>query len=592
MGAARRNAAALYLSAAWAEIPRLLGAIDRNPYRPTYGCLDRQYWHYRTSSFPWEMYQEGALALAMVVRLPLPGNRWQADPRVRDLAVAALRFSARSSRADGSCDDYYPFERAMGAAVFSLQAAARAAEVLDLDDPEILAWLRRRADWLTRNQESGRLANHQALAALGLLRVAQITGQSQYRAAARKAIGRVLQWQSAEGWFEEYGGADPGYQTVTIDCLAKYRQATGDHRLDEPLRRAVDFARHFLHPDQSYGGEYGSRGSYHFYPHGMELLAAEHPAAADLADGFLGSLRTGACAHFVDDRMFAHRLANLIEAYVDWAAQRAVSPPPASLRRYFPQAQILVVRDTDVLTVVSAARGGVFKHFGAGPAISDAGLLLETDAGRLAASQWHDFGRQVTITGQYPGMADPPIRPGEGDREPLSLSVAGPLYWCRADLATPLTQSLLHAGMWLAGRYCRTLVRQLLQRPDHRPPSGPDPAGSNFFLAPPPPSREGNVEGTYPRRTTLGDWRGAAEGAGIVCRWLGPCFAGWSFPRVDGGPGRARAPCAMRCGSLTSSSYAIRGLSSAAWPSARTIRWLTWPPQGSTRIRCCVPGPT
>ena len=558
----------LYLSAALAEIPRLLGAIDRNAFRPTYGCLDRQYWHYRTSSFPSEMYQEGTLALAMVVRLPLPGNRWHADPRVRDLAVAALRFSARSSHADGSCDDYYPFERALGAAVFSLQAAARAVELLGLDDPEIFAWLRRRADWLAGHQESGRLANHQALAALGLLRVAQLTGQSRYQEAAQMAIGRVLQWQSSEGWFEEYGGADPGYQTVTIDCLAKIRQATGDHRLDEPLGRAVDFARHFLHPDQSYGGEYGSRGTYHFYPHGLELLAAAHPAAADLADGFLTSLRTGVCAHFADDRLFAHRLANQIEAYLDWAPQRAVSPPPtagspgchahacvgmsgaADGSRYFPQAQILVVREAGLQTIVSAARGGVFKHFGVGPPVTDAGLILETDTARLAASQWHDLGRQVTLTGQHPGVAaganacesvshggqtgvnacesvspgghagcvglgmvrpslisspqpssegaegaDPtgrslvlPLRTGESisaglslfaPRKPrssadrkatlisasvLTFSVSGPLYWCRADLATPLTQSVLHVGMWLAGRWCRTLVRRLLQR--------------------------------------------------------------------------------------------------------------------------------
>jgi hypothetical protein len=600
------------LSTAWAEIPRLLGAIDRNPFRSTYGCLDRQYWHYRTSSFASEMYQEGVLALAMVARLPLPGNPWQADPRVRQLAVAALRFSARWSRADGSCDDYYPFEQAMGAAVFSLQASARAAELLELDDPEILAWLRRRADWVAGHQESGRLTNHHALAALGLLRVAQLTGQSQYREAAQEAIGRVLRWQSSEGWFDEYGGADPGYQTVTIDCLAKIRLATGDARLDEPLRRAVDFARHFLHPDQSYGGEYGSRGTYHFYPHGMELLAAESPAAADLADGFLISLRNGVCAHFADDRLFAHRLANLMEAYLDWASQRAVAspgeggrrpgdggrgpgdggrgpgdggrgpgdggrglsqflwqdatkmglspsagPPTQNLgqprlgtvpifvagrhkngtvpfgrpdtesgtgpigdcplrpapefgtgpgSRYFPQAQILVVRDAGLQTVVSAARGGVFKHFGDGPVVTDAGLILETNTGRLAASQWHDLGRQVTLTGQYPGPAIPPLPPGEGrgegnppiarpplalprrerdswdgsivgdspspyplpegegKYEPLSFSITGPLYWCRTDLATPLTQSLLHLGMWLAGRWCRTLVRRLLQR--------------------------------------------------------------------------------------------------------------------------------
>ena len=124
--AARDSAArARYLHAALSQIPRLLGAIDRNPYRATYGCLDRQFWHYRTSSFPSEMYQEGVLPLALVATTRLPGNRWYGQPRVRELAVAALRFAARSSHRDGSCDDYYPFERALGAAAFSLAAAFR-----------------------------------------------------------------------------------------------------------------------------------------------------------------------------------------------------------------------------------------------------------------------------------------------------------------------------------------------------------------------------------------------------------------------------------------------------------------------------------
>ena len=362
-----------------AEIPRLLGAIDRNPYRPTYGCLDRQYWHYRTSSFPSQMYQEGALALAMVVRLPLPGNRWHADPRVRELAVAALRFSARSSHADGSCDDYYPFERALGAAVFSLQAAARALRVARPGrpgDPRLApppGRLAHQAPGIGTVGQSPRLGRFGAAPRRPGHRAAAVSGGGPRSgwAGPPMAVGRRL--------VRRYTAAPiPGYQTLTIDCLAKYRQATGDHRLDEPLRRAVDFARHFLHADQSYGGEYGSRGSYHFYPHGMELLAADHSAAADLADGFLMSLRTGTCAHFADDRMFAHRLANLIEAYIDWAAQRAVAASgvgglglgvgsdvdraaqPAVVRsssgsRYFPQAQILVVRDAGLQTVVSAA---------------------------------------------------------------------------------------------------------------------------------------------------------------------------------------------------------------------------------------------
>jgi len=451
-----------YAAAAVAAIPRLLGAIDRNPYSPTYGCLDRQYWHYRTASFPSGMYQEGALPLALAFATNMPGNRWFGHARVRQLAVAAIRFAAAGSHADGSCDDYYPYERALGAAVFSLQAAARAYQLLELDDSSVLRWLRQRADWLIEHDESGRLANHHALAALGLLRVGQITRLPRYSGAARQCLHRVLAWQNDEGWFEEYGGADPGYQTVTIDCLAKIRRLTGDIRLDEPLRRAVAFARWFLHPDDSYGGEYGSRGTYHCYPHGFELLAGNNADAADLADGFLRALASGKQAAFDDDRMFIHRLGNLMEAYVDWSPRRpaAEDGPPTETSCYLPQAGMLVHRGGNAHTLISAARGGVFKHFDAAVApVTDTGLVVETSSGRIATSQMHTHGRQIELHDQ----PEPPTD-GPGQPCPRVIEIGGPLHWCRHETVTPMRQAVFHASMTIVGRWCRDLVRRVLQR--------------------------------------------------------------------------------------------------------------------------------
>ena len=89
-----------YALAALAQIPRLLGALDRNPYHATYGCFDRQYWHYRTASFASEMYQEAVLPLALVYATDLPNNRWRGEARLKEWAIAALRFSARQSRGD------------------------------------------------------------------------------------------------------------------------------------------------------------------------------------------------------------------------------------------------------------------------------------------------------------------------------------------------------------------------------------------------------------------------------------------------------------------------------------------------------------
>ena len=456
LAVARRSATArqAYLDAALHEVPRLIASFDRNPFRASYGSCDRQYWHYRTAAFPSEMYQEAIGPLALLYTHELPGNRWYRAPRVQELILAGLAFSAQSAHSDGSCDDYYPFERALGAAVFSLNAASEACRLLDVRDTSTLAFLNRRARWIATHAESGTLANHHALAALALARVADLTNDETLRIASRRKVQQVLAWQSDEGWFEEYGGADPGYQTVTIDCLAKLRELTGDAQLDEPLSRAVRFARRFLHPDGSYAGAYGSRGTLHFYPHGCELLARQSSAAAELADGFLHALATGQAAHFADDRMYVHRLGNLIEAYRDWSSECPVSEACAKHETaYLSHAQLLIARNDESHTIAAAARGGVLTHFRAGERVTtDTGLVVETDDGRVAVSQKHELSRDIRAEIEATGSAL------------ATLTVTGPLHWTRFETATPLKQAILHLGMLTVGRFARTLVRKVLQR--------------------------------------------------------------------------------------------------------------------------------
>ncbi len=443
-----------YSDAVLAEIPRIIGNLDRNPFRPTYGCFDRQHWHYRTAAFASEMYQEAVFPLAWAFATRCPGNRWYQREPLRDWVIAALHYSARAAHADGSCDDYYPYERALGAAVFSLVAGVKAYQRLDLRDEEIVAGFQRRARWIAAHQESGRLTNHHALAALALLRVSQLDGDRALRAAADARVAQVLAWQHAEGWFAEYDGADPGYQTVTIGCLAEYRALTGRGDLTEPLARGVEFCRWFLHPDGSYGGEYGSRGTYHCYPHGFELLAAESSAAADLADASLDQVELGRQACFDDDRLFSHRLISLCAAHDAWSPQRAVRDEISEqCIRSFAGAGLFVSRRAEALTIISAARGGVFKHFVEGTLpVTDGGLVVELTDGRAGVSQqhwrtsrqWHAEMDELTYAWR--------------------VTVEGQLAECRWETATPVKQAALHLGMVSFGRWCRGLVRKLLQR--------------------------------------------------------------------------------------------------------------------------------
>ncbi len=133
-----------YVELALPYIPRLLHLVDQNPYSKTYGCMDRAFWHYRTMDFPCGMSQEMVLPLALVYANEYPGNRYKGVERMREIAEAAVRFMASSSHNDGTCDDYFPFERAMGALVFSLYSASETYQVLEMKDDEVLDLFTRR----------------------------------------------------------------------------------------------------------------------------------------------------------------------------------------------------------------------------------------------------------------------------------------------------------------------------------------------------------------------------------------------------------------------------------------------------------------
>ncbi|MEE4274039.1 MAG: hypothetical protein V2I67_20345 [Thermoanaerobaculales bacterium] len=151
---------------ALALIPKILTLMDRNPHSPTYGCCDRAYWHYRIIDFPSGMSQELVWPLALAWDTAVEGNPWHQSPAVRSWVEAGIEFARSSSHGNGACDDYFPYEQAAGAAAFSLLACIESCELVGLDDERLTDFLSRRADWLATHRESGRLANHLALAAL------------------------------------------------------------------------------------------------------------------------------------------------------------------------------------------------------------------------------------------------------------------------------------------------------------------------------------------------------------------------------------------------------------------------------------------
>ncbi len=442
--ASRRD---LYATEAARSIPQLLQLLDRDPWSPTFGCFDREYWHYRTLDFPCGMSQEFVYPLALVYALPFPGNRWHGQPRLKEWVEAGIRWARLSAHRDGSCDDYYPFERALGAATFSLAAMAEACHLLAIRDDKTLEFLSHRARWVASHGESGVLTNHHAIAAAALDSTGRLTGDASLRLAARHKAEEVLSHQHAEGWFREYEGFDPGYQTVTVDFLARYWQSSGDERVLPALEKAVQLLEIVQHPDGGFGGEYASRNTFHTQPHGLELLAPALPAARRVADRFLAALAQGRRAINDDHRLGAHHLYPYILAWRDFAPRSALpTEPPAPGRHWFPEAGFFVDRTPAHFMIAGMKKGGPFRCFrGSELLASDSGLVLETEAGEVLVSH---LGHDAKVIRESP------------DR----VSCEGELRPSRRERMTPVKMVVLRLLMLTIGRFARDFVRKRLQK--------------------------------------------------------------------------------------------------------------------------------
>jgi hypothetical protein len=438
----------LFARAALAQIPTLLTLLDRNPHSPTYGCFDRNFWHYKIIDFPSGMAQEFVLPLTLAYQTDIADNPYWQQSAIRDWVEAGILYAAHSAHADGSCDDYFPLERAGGAAAFSLLACVDSYMLLNLSNTTMLRFFEQRADWLAHHHESGRLTNHQALIVLCLELVSQLLDTSKWKTDILQRLERVLSWQNPEGWFQEYEGCDPGYHTLTISCLARVYELRPSTRLKDAIAKAVGLAAHFVHPDGSYGGEYTSRNTYNFFPHGFELVGKWLPQSLSVNDQFLRGLANGLGPCYADDHIIGHHTWNYLLAWRDFVPERPPLPPRPAGRLYLPEAGILIDRRQTTELYLALNKGGVFKLFREHHLIvSDTQFSLQVRQGRkLKNAVGH-------LIGTYP------VNVAED-----KITIRGELGWAKQKQMTPLNLIILRVVMFSVGRFFPNLIRKLLQK--------------------------------------------------------------------------------------------------------------------------------
>ncbi len=385
--------------------------MDRDVHSPTAGCCDRTFWAWKFTDFPGPRFQEAVSVLAFLHRTAHPDNPYHQSPELARWLDLGLRYWCRLQHRDGSFDEAYPFERSLAATSFT---GFYVAEALDLAGSAVPAATRdavagvlaRAGDWLCRNDEGhGFLSNHLAAAAAALEHIARLTGEARFSSRSRYFLDRILSHQSAEGWYDEYGGADPGYQTHGTFYLARIWQLTGDQTLLGSLDRSAAFLAHFIHPDGSVGGEYASRNTQTYYPAGFEILAAHSPAARWIANTLRPSVGGAQSAGLrgVDPYNYFPFLNNLIfacRAYRSDQCRPVRDPTAATGLSWFPGAGLLRLRRPGYDAWVGTAKGGVLKVYDRGQrrlVYSDCGYLGRLRAGGQCSTQYLDHGREVSI---------------------------------------------------------------------------------------------------------------------------------------------------------------------------------------------------
>jgi len=338
-----------------------------------------------------------------VTRFDHPLNPHYLCPVLTSWVDSALRFWSSIQLRSGSFNEYYPFEAGYPPTAFSLYAAALVLRNRGSPqpEPEVGRAVQKACDWLLRHPERQAL-NQEAAGLAGLGIAAELPGIEIDRAALQGRLTEFLGAQHEEGWFPEYGGPDPGYLSVTIDCLCDLYETTGDKRLVEAATRAVGY----LTPLVSVSGQtpvmVNSRNTDYVVPYGLVRLGRTHgPAAAVVRKLLAHPDRPSHYLSRTDDRYACHYVYQ--SAFRCLAHLNQLVPDPGLLPcekgagHYLTGAGLLIRHRPGRDSVYVAGRkGGVTYVFTPrGVAAADFGWRLPAAGGKVALTHWQDPSYEV-----------------------------------------------------------------------------------------------------------------------------------------------------------------------------------------------------
>lgn len=257
-----------YKEKALLQVPRILGFIDRNESSNTYGCSDRYYWHYKLSDISNARFQEVAILLAVLYKYDIDSKSFFKNEKAYQWAKAVVKFWAKIRNKDGSVNEVYPYERSFCATALSAYAITESMLILGINEP---LGLEKTGLWLSKNNNP-QVSNQMAGAVVSLYNIYLLTRNSVFKQSCEEKLKQLIKNQDENGYFPEYGGADIGYQSLTLSLLARYYKKSKSDFILPFLKKGIEAVEARVLEDGGFDYSDTSRKTQFLYPYSFAMF--------------------------------------------------------------------------------------------------------------------------------------------------------------------------------------------------------------------------------------------------------------------------------------------------------------------------------
>ena len=355
----------------WKELnrhsQRILSQVDRDPDSPTYGCFDRNYWNYKIRDFASIIQQQGILVLDVLYSFESDQNPYFGKDTIRNLIRAGVNFWSKSQLRTGAFNEYYPWESGFPPTAFSLYAVSLIlVKYPEFSSPEIIQSINKAGKWLLNHPEKEAL-NQESAGLAGMTVAQKIPSVSIDQTRLAERLDAFYKAQTTEGWFNEYGGPDLGYLSVTVDSLWDIYQYSGDERALNSAKKAAAFMSRFVTVSGDFPVMINSRNTDYVVPYGLTGLAKTDPVSAALVKALLNNIRSEHAMYGkTDDRYLTHYVGQSyfrsLMGLKNISLESAETLPVIGTQ-YLKESRIFIIHSAEKSIIVALGKGGIVNEF-------------------------------------------------------------------------------------------------------------------------------------------------------------------------------------------------------------------------------------